>query len=116
MTIFKHLAGDIVELLESPVLFRDLGAFSDDCQAGSVSKMVASRGETRYATRLNLKQPMIAKLEINPLTCTFSTGVFVISDVDTWRKENVKAKIIDLIHAHERCLVYFCTHLLRRLI
>ena len=64
--------------------------------------MVASRGETRYASRLNFKQPNIAKLNLNPLTCTFNTGVFVISDVDSWRKEKVSDKILDLVHSHER--------------
>lgn len=95
-------AGDLSELLDTPILFEDLGAFSDDCQAGSVTKMVASRGETRYVSRLNLKHPTISKLDLNPLTCTFSTGVFVTSDVDTWRKEKIPEKIKELIRSHEQ--------------
>lgn len=97
-----YVLGDIVELLETPILFQDLGAFSDDCQSGSVPKVGAFHGETRYGTRLNLKQPTVANFEINPLTCTFSTGVFVISDVHTWRKEKVSEKMYELIHSHER--------------
>lgn len=92
----------MANLHETPILFKDLGAFSDDCQAGSASKAVASRGEVRYASRFNLKQPDIAKLNLNPLTCTFSTGVFVVSNIDDWRTESVAEKILDLIQSHER--------------
>ena len=102
MFVLLALIGDLADLLDTPFLFKDFGAFSDDCHTGSVSKMVASRGETRYASRLNFKQPNIAKLNLNPLTCTFNTGVFVISDVDSWRKEKVSDKILDLVHSHER--------------
>ncbi|KAK4001993.1 Glycosyltransferase 8 domain-containing protein 1 [Daphnia magna] len=94
--------GDLADLLKTPIPIKDLGAFSDDCQAGSVSKRVASRVEALYASRLNLKQHEIAKLNLNPLTCTFNTGVFVISDADTWRNEKVAEKILDLIQSHER--------------
>lgn len=92
----------MADLLKTPIPIKDLGAFSDDCQAGSVSKRVASRVEALYASRLNLKQHEIAKLNLNPLTCTFNTGVFVISDADTWRNEKVAEKILDLIQSHER--------------
>ena len=106
MFVRLALIGDLADLLDTPILLKDLGAFSDDCHTGSVSKMVASRGETRYASRLNFKQPNIAKLNLNPLTCTFNTGVFVISDVDSWRKEKVSDEILDLVHSHERSQVY----------
>lgn len=91
----------MADLLETPIPTPYLGAFSDDCHVGSASKMVASRSETRYASHLNLKHPLVAKLKLSPLTCTFNTGVFVASEIDDWRKEQVTEKILELLLANE---------------
>jgi len=79
-----------------------LAAFSDDCHSGSASKSISSRGENRYAGRLNLKHPLIVNLEINPITCTFSTGVFLTGDLDIWRREGISERVLALAQANEK--------------
>jgi len=94
--------GDVGEMMHhNPVTTGNLGAFSDDCHAGSVSKTVSSRTESRFAGRLNLKHPSFAVFlhDANPLACTFNTGVFITSDLAIWRKEMVARKIISLLQA-----------------
>lgn len=96
-----QLAGDVGELHETPLVPGSLAAFSDDCHSGSAGKSVSSRGENRFAGRLNFNNPAIVALDINPVTCTFSTGVFLTSDVDVWRKEGIWTKVLDLLKANE---------------
>lgn len=88
-------------LHHNPVSAGNLGAFSDDCHAGSASKTVSSRTESRYTGRLNLKHPSFAVFldQVNPLACTFNTGVFISSDLSIWRQETIARKIMALIQA-----------------
>lgn len=101
------IAGDVGDLYKTPLVPDSLAAFSDDCHAGSASKSLTSRMENRYGGRLNLKHPEIASAEMNPLTCTFSTGVFLTADVDIWRKEGIANKVLSLAQANEKyCFVW----------
>ena len=108
LLINSFTTGDVSELARSQVVPNSLGAFSDDCRAGSASKSASFHGENRYGARLHLKSPSIIELEkqraisISPKSCTFDTGVFVTSDVDIWRKENISSTILSLMKSHQQ--------------
>ena len=99
-SIYKFVIGDVQELLKTPLVPGTLGAFSDDCHAGSAAKAVSSRVESRFAGRVNLKHPVIAALDINPATCTFSTGVFVTAQLEIWRKEDIMGQVMTLLQSN----------------
>lgn len=95
-------SGDIFELNQIELQSDSLGAFSSDCYQGSGGKLIASRGETRYANRINLRHPSISTNSISPLACTFNTGVFVVGDIDTWAKEGIPEKVEQLLKDHTK--------------
>ena len=82
-----------------------IGLFSDDCHSGSTSKSKSSRGENRYGKRIQLKNSAVIDFQnrvgvhINVMACTFSTGVFVVSDTKKWKNE-ISNEALKLIKTH----------------
>ncbi|XP_071479159.1 glycosyltransferase 8 domain-containing protein 1-like [Diadema antillarum] len=81
--------GDIVELNATKLEPGHAVAFSDDCSA------VTSRYGiiiNKYASFLNFQNEKLKGLGLNPMECSFNTGVFVV-DVAEWKKQNVTARL-----------------------
>uniref|UniRef100_A0A0P4W2W0 Uncharacterized protein n=1 Tax=Scylla olivacea TaxID=85551 RepID=A0A0P4W2W0_SCYOL len=72
--------GDISELLNTPIITSQFGAFTKDCFSTSRHLSLTHQ---YYSSHLNLLHPAIHALKIHPNTCVPNTGVFV-SQMHLW--------------------------------
>jgi lipopolysaccharide biosynthesis glycosyltransferase len=98
--------GDIAKLSQVPLSDNQTIAVSNDCT--TISKRFAGI-DREYLRYLNFGNSHIQSAGLNPLECSFNTGVYVF-DADTWRARNTTARLEFWMALNARELVYGNVH------